>query len=66
MVISIQLMGTGEPYIMRVCKKNLKTYYGIFMQRLINNVANAQIGILTTHSGQQLAQNSLVDFFLRQ
>ena len=51
---------------MRVCKKNLKTYYGIFMQRLINNVANAQIGILTTHSGQQLAQNSLVDFLLRQ
>ena len=44
-------MGTGEPYIMRVRKKNLKTSYGIFMQQLINNVANAQIGILTTHSG---------------
>ena len=31
---------------------------------IIQNVANAQTGILTTHSGQQLAQNSLVDLLL--
>ena len=35
------------------------------MQRLISNVAYAQIGILTTHAVQQLAQNCLVDFLLQ-
>ena len=39
--------------------------YFIFVQRLTNNLANAQMGIPTTHSGPQLAQNSLFDILLQ-